>query len=107
MEIIVDANGPEECSMGWFYYLADTMRFPFKAKCIKPLHVSLLKEGEEVEVIDMAPGDDCENDMLVMVKWQDRTFGVPLEQLEGIDVDEDTQQAIEDWHYWVEQGYEF
>ena len=27
-------------------------------------------------------------------------------QLVGIDVDEETQQAIEDWHYWVNQGYE-
>jgi len=27
-------------------------------------------------------------------------------QLEGIEVDEETQQAIEDWHYWVERGYE-
>ncbi|HEY6541685.1 MAG TPA: calcium-binding protein [Ktedonobacteraceae bacterium] len=27
--------------------------------------------------------------------------------LEGIGVDEETQQAIEDWHYWVNRGYEF
>jgi len=27
-------------------------------------------------------------------------------QLQGIDVDEETQQAIEDWHYWVDRGYE-
>ena len=28
------------------------------------------------------------------------------DELEGIRVDEETQQAIEDWHYWVKQGYE-
>jgi len=27
-------------------------------------------------------------------------------QLEGIDMDEKTQQAIEDWQYWVDQEYE-
>ena len=27
-------------------------------------------------------------------------------QLEGIQVDEETQKAIEDWHYWVNRGYE-
>jgi hypothetical protein len=27
--------------------------------------------------------------------------------LEGIDLEEETQQAIDDWHYWVKQGYEF
>jgi Calcium binding len=29
MEIIVDAYGPEEQAMGWYYYLADTMNFRF------------------------------------------------------------------------------
>jgi len=27
--------------------------------------------------------------------------------LEGVQVDEETQQAIEDWQYWVGRGYEF
>jgi len=37
---------------------------------------------------------------------QDRQLAVPLMQLEGIRVDEETRQAIEDWHYWVSRGYE-
>ncbi len=32
-------------------------------------------------------------------------FPVPLMQLEGLQVDEETQQAIGDWHYWVNRGY--
>ena len=28
-EAIVDANGPEEQAMGWYYYLDDKMTFPF------------------------------------------------------------------------------
>jgi hypothetical protein len=28
-------------------------------------------------------------------------------QLEDVKVDKETQQAIEDWRYWVDQGYEF
>ena len=28
-EIIVDASGPEEQAMGWYYYLESTIRFPF------------------------------------------------------------------------------
>ena len=31
MEIIVDANGPEEQAMGWYYYLEDRLHFPFTA----------------------------------------------------------------------------
>ena len=26
--------------------------------------------------------------------------------LKGLRVDEETREAIEDWHYWVGQGYE-
>jgi len=44
MEIIVDAYGPEEQSMGWYYYLQEKLQFPFTAICnvkraISPLHV--------------------------------------------------------------------
>jgi hypothetical protein len=44
--------------------------------------------------------------MFVTVKWKHRTMAVPLMQLEPIDTDESTQEAIEDWHYWVRQPYE-
>ncbi len=29
MEVIVDAYGPEEQAMGWYYYLKDRIAFPF------------------------------------------------------------------------------
>jgi len=44
--------------------------------------------------------------MFVLIRWKQRQLAVPLIQLEGIQVDKETQQAIEDWHYWVNQGYE-
>jgi len=49
-EVIVDANGPEEQAMGWYYYLEDKLRFPFQAKCIVSKVVSPLRKGETVEV---------------------------------------------------------
>lgn len=55
----------------------------------------------------MAPEDECMREMFVEIQWQDRTIGVPLAQLQPLDVDESTQEAIADWHYWVERGYEF
>jgi hypothetical protein len=30
----VDAYGPEEQAMGWYYYLENKIHFPFQAKCI-------------------------------------------------------------------------
>jgi hypothetical protein len=43
--------------------------------------------------------------MFVLTRWERGTLAVPLSQLEGLDVDEETQQAIEDWHYWVARGH--
>ncbi len=106
MEIIVDAYGPEEQALGWYTYLSENLQFPFSARCIAKRAISPLKVGDEVKVVKMAPDEECEHDMFVMIKWKNLQFGVPLMQLEGVKVDEETQQAIEDWHYWVEQGSE-
>ena len=107
MEAIVDAYGPEEQAMGWYYYLEDRIQFPFQARCVKTRRISPLKEGELVKVICMAPEDECMREMFVEIQWQNRTFGVPLAQLQPLDVDEATEETVEDWHYWVERGYEF
>ncbi len=106
MEIIVDAYGPEEQAMGWYYYLADNMQFPFSARCVAPRTTSPLEPGDKVKVVGMAPEEDCEHEMFVLIQRKSRSLAVPLMQLEGIKVDEETQQAIEDWQYWVERGYE-
>jgi hypothetical protein len=106
-EIIVDAYGPEEQAMGWYYYLEDKVHFPFQAKCIAAKATSPLRGGEPVEVRGMADEDTCSSDMLVQIQWQGRTMAVPLSQLSAIDPDEATREAIKDWHYWVAQGYCF
>lgn len=106
-EAIVDAYGPEEQAMGWYYYLENKIRFPFQAKCIVAKAVSPLLKGETVEVQGMTPEDACSADMLVLIGWQGRTMAVPLSQLAGVNVDKSTAEAIGDWHYWVAQGYCF
>jgi hypothetical protein len=107
MEIVVDAYGEEERAMGWHVYLDDNLRFPFKGRCIVERRTSPLRVGETVRVEEMAPEDDCMHEMFVIVEWSGRKLGVPLAQLEGVGVDDETRQAIEDWHYWVAQGYQF
>jgi len=52
------------------------------------------------------PREECEHEMFVLIQRNKRQLAVPLMQLEGIQVDEETRQAIEDWHYWVNRGYE-
>ena len=106
-QAIVDCYDEIEQAMGWWCYLDDRLAFPFEAKCIAERSVSPLRIGEVVEVIEMAPSDDCEHDMLVEIEWKDYSMTVPLSQLEGIDVDAATEEAIRDWHYWVARGYGF
>jgi len=106
MEIIVDAYGPEEQALGWHAYLSGTLHFPFSARCVALRTISPLELGEEVEVVGMASDEECMHEMFVLIGWKRRQLAVPLMQLEGFDVDEETQQAIEDWRYWVNQGYE-
>lgn len=106
-EIIVDAYGPEEHAMGWYYYLEEFLTFPFAARCIAQRATSPLKKGEDVTVLAMAPDEECQHEMFVRVRWQGRRVAVPLAQLAGRHVDATTRQAIEDWRYWQAQGYEF
>ena len=102
-EAIVDAR-PEEQAMSWYYYLEGKISFPFQARCLAAKAVSPLRKGETVEVVRMAVEDACEHEMFVQIRWQGRKMAVPLSQMEAIDADESTQEAIGDWHYWVAQG---
>jgi hypothetical protein len=104
-EIVVDAYGPEEQAMGWYYYLEDKIHFPFRAKCIASIVTSPLYKGESVEVRRLAPEDTCSHNMFVLIRWQGRNMAIPLSQLIAIDANQSTSEAIEDWHYWVAQGY--
>ena len=106
-EIIVDANGPEEQAMSWYYYLEAKLRFPFRATCTASRATSPLRKGESVEVRRMASEDSCSQDMLVMIRWQGRNLAVPLSQLTPASPDESTRQAIEDWLYLLGHGYCF
>jgi calcium binding protein len=86
--------------------LADILEFPFTARCIVRLETSPLEPGDEVEVVGMVPKEECEHEMFVLIQGTPHPLAVSLIQLEGIEVDEETQQAIEDWHYLVDRGYE-
>lgn len=106
-EAIVDAYGPEEQALSWYYYLEERITFPFKARCVAARKTSPLKVGEGVEVMDMAGEEACESDIIVTIRFGDRILGVPLAQLEPTTDDPAMIQAIRDWHYWDGRGYSF
>ncbi len=108
MEIVVDAYDEDERAMGWFYYLEDKLTFPFLTRCISERAISPLRVGDEVEIVGIGPADECQREMFVETSWEHkRTLAVPLSQLKVVNGNEETQQAVEDWHYWVGMGYEF
>jgi len=107
MEIIVDAYGPEEQALGWYTYLEEHLTFPFLTTCVAARAISPLQVGDEVEVVGMAPQEECAHEMFIETPWgHRRTLAVPLSQLHVTHADEETRQAVEDWHYWVNRGNE-
>ena len=107
MEAIVDAYGAEEQALGWYYYLDEKLDFPFLTTCIARRTISPLRVGDEAEVLAMAPEQECQHEMFVMMRWEREGLGVPLSQLHVIHGDDETQKAVEDWNYWVNRGYLF
>ena len=80
-EIIVDAYGPEEQAMGWYYYLEGKLQFPFRARCISEGAISPLNTDDEVEIIGMASEDECQHEMFVKMRHARRTLAIPLSQI--------------------------
>jgi len=108
IEIVMDAHDKERRFMGWYFYLEDKLNFPYQTRCINERAISPLRIGEDVQVVGMAPEDECEREMFVETLWKHkRTLAVPLSQVNMVHGDKATQQAVEDWHYRVEMGYEF
>ena len=106
-EAVVDCYNEGEAAMGWYYYLEGKITFPFEAICTVKKRTSPLKENEIVEVVGMSPEDECENAMFVEIEWgEDDFLDVPLEQIYPVEADDETKEAVEDWHYWVTRGYQ-
>ena len=66
-----------------------------------------MRVGDEVEVIGMSSEEECEHEMFVTIRWEKEGLAVPLSQLGVIHGDDSTREAVEDWHYWVNKGYQF
>ena len=106
MEAVVDAYGSSERAMGWYYYLDGKMKVPFKARCRFARPISVLRAEEVVEVLGMAPEHECESEMFVWVGRAGERIAVPLAQLRPLSKVQETQEAVGDWLYWVDRGYE-
>lgn len=106
MEAVVDAYDSAERAMGWYYYLDGRMKVPFKARCRSTRSISVLEVNDEVEVLGMAPEEECESEMFVWVRQAGERIAVPLAQLRPLSKDQATQEAVGDWLYWIDREYE-
>jgi calcium binding protein len=59
METIVDAYGPEEHAISWYAYLQEHLQFPFLTTCIARRATSPLRVRDGVEIVGMAPEEEC------------------------------------------------
>lgn len=110
-EVAVDGRTDEEQANNWYYYLESKLSFPFKAKWKSQGRKLTPTEGAEVEVLEMSSEEDCTEDIFVEVLYREGktkdVFSVPLSDLEPIMADSATTEAIADWNYWVNKGYQF
>ena len=109
-EIVVDAYDEAERAMGWYCYLQDKITFPFLARWKKKTKKTGVIAEKEVEVLSMASEEDCESNMYVEVAYigeNDDTFTAKLSDIEAINPDPDTEEALADWQYWIDMNYGF
>ena len=79
------------------------MDVPFEARCIEEQDVSPLEEGETVRVVGKPSSEPSLRQQFVTIEWMGREVGVPLSQLEPVDASDATDQAVSDWHYWLDR----
>lgn len=99
-DVFVDCYTEDEETFAWYYYLEGKLSFPFKARCIAKRTVSPLKINDEVKVLGMAPEEECEREVFVLIRRGSGKLAVPLAQLEPVAADAKTVEAVGDWHYW-------
>ena len=107
MEIVIDAYDEIERALSWYYYIEDNLHFPFLATCISRRAISPLQVNDEVEILSMPSEKECQHEIFVNIRWNKDALAVPLAQLMPFDVDDETMQAVKDWHYWVNKSYRF
>lgn len=63
--------------------------------------------GLAAEELGLAKEDDCMREMFVRIQIVGRMLGVPLSQIEVVEGESETCEAVEDRHYWVTMSYTF
>jgi hypothetical protein len=101
-EIVVDCYDELEVAAGWHSYLDDHLIFPFEAKYQYDPKVAAV-QVTVLELDDLPDDLDADDELEFFVEIVDAEgdeIWVPLEQIIPLEADEDTLEAVLDWHYW-------
>jgi len=105
-KILVDCYDAYQQGQGWTLYLLDNISCPFTAEYSGNSKLSI-KPNQTMTVLELvnsvyASEEDLECFMArVEVEIGDVLYEVPLEDLNTIDADKKTQQAIADWQFYI------
>ncbi len=101
-EIIVDCYDETEVSMGWYYFMEETLKFPFKAT------VSLQKrdgstESKEVKITGLASDEAgfTNKDFNLEIENGEYRYTVAYSQLSHLKASAETRDALRIWNYWL------
>jgi Calcium binding len=105
-DIVVDAKDDEDIYMGWYYFMVETLEFPFKAIAIIKKRNGTTEE-RTVEVVEDATDAErfkCQA-YYVNVDYEGVLMKVEIADLKPINASEETLKAITVWKYWKDKGY--
>ncbi len=102
MEIVVDAYGPEEQAMGWYYYLEENIEFPFKATA-QLRNTDGATVPKEVNVVGLASDEEgiTGKDFLLDIEAGEYINTIAFSKLSRIKASPQTKEVFAVWNYWI------
>jgi Calcium binding len=100
-EAIPDAHGEEEVAMSWYYYMAENLAFPIKAKVKLRLRGGKAEE-KAVKIVEIDPKSETSLTLrLGMTEGKsDRVQYISPEDIVSIQTTEENSAFLNDWLYW-------
>jgi hypothetical protein len=99
-EAIPDAYGEEEVAMSWYYYMADNLEFPIKAKVKLRLRGGKTEE-KTVKIVEVDPKSETSLTLRLGITEgkSDRVQYISPEDIVSIQTTEGNLEILNDWLY--------
>ena len=101
-EIIVDCYDEYEVSMGWYYFMEETIKFPFRAKAkLKKRNGTI--EQQEIKVVGLASDEEgfMKKDFDFEIEVGEHISRIAYSKLSNIKALPETIDAFMIWNYWI------